>query len=76
MDMLISPDTDGKTWRLTDLLGRRMATIVEHSPSQFVLELEGKAKETMGTLSVRGQNSLDDILAAIEKHTRGVCRRA
>jgi hypothetical protein len=75
MDMLLTPDGDGKTWRLTDLLGRPMGTIVEKSPAEFVLEPEGKARETMGTLSFQGSNSLDDVLARIEKHTRGVCRR-
>ena len=73
--MLLTPDSDGKTWRLTDLLGRSMGTIVETSPAKFVLEPEGKARETMGTLPFHGYNSLDDVLARIEKHTRGVCRR-
>ena len=75
MDMLLTPDSEAKKWRLTDLLGRSLGTIVEKSPLEFVLELEGKARETMGTLSLQGSNSLDDVLARIEKHTRSVCRR-
>ncbi|MDB5595893.1 MAG: hypothetical protein JWM36_2854 [Hyphomicrobiales bacterium] len=75
MDMLLTPESDGKTWRLTDLLGRSMGTIVQKSPGDFVLEPEGKAQETMNALPFHGYKSLDDVLARIEKHTRGVCRR-
>jgi hypothetical protein len=75
VDVLVTAAGDAKTWRLTDLLGRSLGTIEQNSPTEFVLRPEGKAKETMAELNLKAFTSLDDVLAAIETHARGTCRR-
>ncbi|WP_343234378.1 hypothetical protein [Microvirga terrestris] len=71
----MTPTDDGRTWNLTDLLGRSMGRITEASASQFTIHPEGHASETMTGIDRGPFASLDAALAAIEKHTRGVCRR-
>lgn len=62
-------------WRLTDLLGRSMGLIKETEAGRFLVEPAGNAQTTMTGMACGPFNSLDDALAAIETHTRGVCRR-
>jgi hypothetical protein len=75
LDVIVTPKHDGRTWSLTDLLGRPMGQIKEASAKQFTIHPEGHALETMAGLEHGPFASLDAALAAIEKHTRGVCRR-
>jgi hypothetical protein len=75
LDVIVTPTDDGRTWSLTDLLGRPMGQIKEASAKQFTIHPEGHALETMAGLEHEPFASLDAALAAIEKHTRGVCRR-
>ncbi len=75
MDVIVTPTDDGKAWSLTDLLGRQMGRIAETSARQFTIHPDGHALETMLGIQHGPFTSLDDALAAIEKHTRGVCRR-
>lgn len=62
-------------WRLTDLLGRPMGVIKEAEAGKFLIEPGGKAQATMTGMGCGPFGTLDDALAAIETHTRGVCRR-
>jgi hypothetical protein len=75
LDAIVTPTADGKVWSLTDLLGRSMGRIVETSIKEFTIHPAGHALETMAGLEHGPFASLDDALAEIEKHTRGVCRR-
>jgi hypothetical protein len=67
---------DGTNWGLTDLLGRHMGRVTETRPGAFVIQPAGNAMETFAAIISPSYASLDDALAAIEEHTRGVCRRA
>jgi hypothetical protein len=75
LDVIVTPTGNGKAWSLTDLLGRPMGQIAETSAMQFTIHPDGHALETMIGTQHGPFASLDDALAAIEKHTRGVCRR-
>ena len=74
IDVAIDADDPG-TWDLRDLLGRSMGCIVE-TDGTFTILPEGNASQTMADLKKGPYGSLDDALAEIERHTRGVCRRA
>ncbi|ANY84548.1 hypothetical protein BB934_40900 (plasmid) [Microvirga ossetica] len=74
MDITVTPTDDGKGWSLTDLLGRPMGRITEAPTEQFTILPDGHALETMAGIDHRPFASLDAALAAIERHTRGVCR--
>ena len=74
MDVIVTPIGNSKAWNLTDLLGRPMGRIAETS-AFFTIHPGGHALETMVGIQHGPFASLDDALAAIEKHTRGVCRR-
>ena len=74
LDIIVTPTDDGKAWNLTDLLGRPMGRITEASAKQFTIHPDGHALETMAGIDHRPFTSLDAALAAIERHTRGVCR--
>jgi hypothetical protein len=76
MDVIIQPAEDAGTWTLTDLLGRSMGVIVEQPSNVFVIRAAGNAEDTMAGMKSGPYGSLDQALAAIETHTRGVCRRA
>lgn len=76
MDVLVTALPDGNSWELTDLLGRDMGTVTETRPGVFMIHPAGNAVETMSVIMLRSYTSLDAALAAIEGHTRGVCRRA
>ena len=73
--MIVTPATDSGMWNLTDLLGRSMGHVAEVTAGQFRISPDGKAVETMAGINQGPYASLDDALAAIETHTRGVCRR-
>ncbi len=75
MDVTVKQAESGTAWRLSDLLDRSMGTIDEDSAGRFTIRPEGHALETMAGLNPGPHASLDDALAEIERHTRGVCRR-
>ncbi len=75
MDVIVRAGTEDRTWILTDLLGRSMGLVVEDTPHTFVVRPAGHAVETMRGMRAGPFGSLDQALAAIETHTRGVCRR-
>lgn len=75
MDIIVRPSGAEKTWSLTDLLGRTMGVVVEEAPGTFAVRPEGNAAQTMNGMRLGPFGSLDQALAAIETHTRGVCRR-
>ena len=75
MDITVTPEAGGKTWHLTDLLGRSMGLIEQDAPRVFIIRPANRAIQTMHSL-VRIHPSLDDALRAIETHTRGLCRLA
>jgi hypothetical protein len=75
LDINVGEVPEQGSWRLTDLLGRSMGTIVPETPDRFVIRPEGHAVETMEGMRLGPYHSLDAALAAIESHTRGVCRR-
>jgi hypothetical protein len=52
-----------------------MGRITEVSAKQFTIDPEGYAPETKTSIRHGPFASLDAALVAIEKHTRGVCRR-
>ena len=74
LDVMVNPVTGRNEWRLTDLLGRSMG-VIRADGGAFAIEPKGKARETMKGMSCGPFASLDEALAAIETHTRGVCRR-
>ena len=74
LDVIVTPTDDGRAWNLTDLLGRPMGRITEAPAQQFTIRPAGHARETMAGIEHGPFASLDAALAAIEKHTRGVCR--
>jgi hypothetical protein len=75
LDVIVTPSDDRKAWNLADLLGRSMGSVVETSAADFMIEPDGQALETMAGIERGPYASLDEALAEIEKHTRGVCRR-
>lgn len=74
LDIIATPTDRGKAWDLTDLLGRSMGRIAETSDQQLTIHPAGQALTTMAGLNHGPYVSLDAALAAVEKHTRGVCR--
>ena len=75
LDVIVTPIGNSKAWSLTDLLGRTMDRIAETSALPSTIHPDGHALETMVGIQHGPFASLDDALAEIEKHTRGVCRR-
>ena len=53
-----------------------MGNIREDASRLFMIYPEGHAFETMADIIAGHMTSLDAALAEIERHTRGVCRRA
>jgi hypothetical protein len=76
VDVTVTATPDNTAWTLTDLLGRDMGCVREVGAGIFKIQPEGRAVETMAALVSKSYASLDEALAAIEEHTRGVCRRA
>jgi hypothetical protein len=75
MDLIVTARTEKGEWALTDLLRRNMGCVAETEPGVFKIKPEGQAVATMAALTSKTYTSLDLALAAIEEHTRGVCRR-
>ena len=76
MDVTVTPNSGGKAWMLTDLLGRNMGSVKISKFGLFIIDPAGHAVETMAPLGSKSYDTLDATLAAIEEHTRGVCRHA
>jgi hypothetical protein len=74
MDVMVVAE-DATTWRLTDLLGRSMGTVVQETKG-FLIVPAGEAMKTMGAVHRGPHSTLDAALAEIETRTRGVCRRS
>jgi hypothetical protein len=75
MDITVTASTKKGEWALIDLLGREMGRIAETELGLFRIKPQGRAVATMAALTSKTYLSLDIALAAIEEHTRGVCRR-
>jgi hypothetical protein len=75
VDITVTASTKKGEWALTDLLGREMGRVAETEPGIFRIRPQGQAVATMAALTSKSYASLDVALAAIEEHTRGVCRR-
>ena len=76
MDVIVTEIPNEKSWGLTDLLGRDMGRVTEAKAGTFVIHPAGNAVETFAVIVSMQYASLDSALAAIEEHTRGVCRRS
>ena len=61
MDITVTPASGGKTWQLTDLLGRSMGWIEETEPGVFYIRPANRAIQTMDGMR-RGHPSLDAAL--------------
>ena len=75
LDVVVTPSDDESTWSLVDLLGRSLGHITQHAPDRMTIHPDGQALETMAGIKPGPFATLDDALAEIERHTRGVCRR-
>jgi hypothetical protein len=73
MDITVKAEADGASWAMVDLLGRSMGKIVQ-TGSTFAVEPAGRAMETMQSMKRSPFASLDEVLAAIETHTRSTCQ--
>ena len=73
MDITVTPG-EGGVWHLTDLLGRSMGHIRKVTDGKFILTPAGQALDTMSEMKLGPFYTLDEALAQIETHTRGVCR--
>jgi hypothetical protein len=73
MDVMVTA-AGNDAWTMTDLLGREMGS-VKQKGDIFTIRPSGNAVKTMAALTSKSYKSLDAALAAIEEHTRGVCRR-
>ena len=52
MDIRVTPASGGKTWHLTDLLGRSMGFIEQDVPRVFIIRPANRAIQTMHSLVV------------------------
>lgn len=74
MEIVVTPSTDETPYRLTDRLGRPVGEIEEHPRLGFTVRpTPGGALDEMTALTVP---TLDEAMAAIEKHTKGACQLA
>ena len=71
VDVNVKAMPDGKSWSLTDLLGRDMGRVAETQPGVFRIQPEGNAIATFAAILSRSFRSLDDALAAIEETYSG-----
>jgi hypothetical protein len=76
VDVVVAEIPDENSWALTDLLGRDMGRITLTKPGKFIILPAGNAMQTFAVIPSKPYATLDVALAAIEEHTRGVCRRA
>jgi hypothetical protein len=72
---MVKPVSGREEWMMTDLLGRTMGMIRTTDSGHVHIEPDGKATATMTGMRCGPFASLDEALAMIETHTRGVCRR-
>ncbi len=75
MDVTVTASAKPGERALTDLLGRNMGCVAETEAGIFRIQPKGQAVATLAALTSKTYTSLDIALAAIEEHTRGVCRR-
>ncbi len=74
MDITVTHAADeGKTWALTDLLGRPMGRITGMRGPGFIIEPDERAPDTMDNVPLGPFASFENALRAIEKHLHGVC---
>ena len=74
MDIRVTPASGGKTWHLTDLLGRSMGFIEQVQSRFFFIRPSERGLELLGTVSRQAYLSLDETMSAIEKDGHVVCR--
>lgn len=72
MDLVVTKAEEDHVWLLRDLLGRNSGKVVQKA-ELFTIIPAGPALATMRTLKLDRYSSIDAALAAIERHTRGVC---
>ena len=76
MDITVTRSGNDRTaWTLTDLLGRPVGRITGAS-HRFTIEPDERVRASLIGLKWGPYASLDEALAAIEKHTHSACRRA
>jgi hypothetical protein len=75
MDLIVARMAEADGWSLTDLLGRSMGSVIGEAGRALMIQPAGHAIETMRGIRLGPYASLDEALAEIERHTRGVCRR-
>ena len=63
MDVIVTLTDEGRTWNLTDLLGRSMGCIEKISDERFNIRPAGQALETMAAVAHGHYASLDAALA-------------
>ena len=73
MDVMVTGG-GSDAWIMTDLLGRDLGSVKQNGDI-FTIRPSGNAVKTMAALTSKSYKSLDVALAAIEEHTRSVCRR-
>lgn len=76
MDVIVTEIPNENSWGLIDLLGRNMGRITLTKPGKFMILPAGNAMQTLAVIASKPYATLDVALAAIEEHTRGVCRRS
>jgi hypothetical protein len=77
MDVVVSRTPGGAlAWDLTDLLGRPLGQATEARGRQFFIDLNERGHILLPNANLGPHASLDAALSEIEKHMRGVCRRA
>jgi hypothetical protein len=72
MDMKVKPLGNGR-WILIDLLGREIGDVLEVD-ERFKINPNGHGVEALRGAALGPFQCLDDALAEIERHTRGLCR--
>jgi hypothetical protein len=72
MDMIVKQAGGGR-WKLIDLLGRDVGDVVK-SGERFDVHPSEHGGDAMLETDLGPFHTLDDALAAIERHTRGLCR--
>lgn len=75
MDLIVARTGDPTVWVLNDLLERDIGSIVEAPSNTFNIHVVATNRDLLGGLKLGPYTSLDSALAAIETHTRGICRR-
>jgi hypothetical protein len=73
LDVIAAPP-DERVIKADFLLCCVMGSIIEAPAQQFTIHPDGHAREIMGGIEHSPFVSLEAALAAIEKHTRSVCR--